>query len=1587
MNIDHLFLKKAAPPWWLVFALIFLSPLSTYAAEPTFASGYPQIDANETKHSSLKLLVQTNETGKAYYVVLADGASAPTDAQVKAGQDNTGADVDPDKKGVLTLTADTEASSYIIGLDPNTAYKIYVVAEDSAETLNTPEVVLVTTEAAPTDTTAPTFDDLGNPITLGETTIDFTVKTDEDGKAYYVVLDDDATVPADSQIKNGQESDNTDVDDTKKGELTLTANTGSVASVTGLTPNLPYDIYVLAEDTEGNVTTGKIDVLLDSIAPEFATDYPKVENVTETTADLKVQTNETGKAYYVVLADGTTAPTDVKNHASKVEVTLTTADTEVSDTISSLTAGTAYDVYVVAEDAAGNIATAGTFPLEFTTTETPATGITGNYDNTGNTITESDTITGTTTITGGTLDGSFDFTASGLDVTLNNVTLAAGTEINGGRLEGEITGDADNPAVLTNVTIGANAILTNVIIGDGVIFEPGVTLTNVRFEGANITLADVTLKGTITVIETSVTIFTNVEFGIGFTALSGGTLSGIIRTVAGFSGAASLTGFTLLDVTEFTTTVDISITDVTFQGSFTTTSTTVVFTNVTFGVNFTSFSGGILSGTIATAAGFEGSGSLTNLTLLDVASFNVASVSVTNVILQGTFTTTSTITLTNVKLATGVVITGTGISLAGTIQPVVATAAISLSNLNIAANSIVLKGIDLGSSVNKGTNVQVFTQTLQTVTGNVNFTGTTQTNINISAGATITGGTLAGAIIGDPVDPPTLNGVTISTGATLSNVILSSTVVLPSTINFGIGVRFTSLSILPFVGFNLTSILPVFTPPVIVGITIPNIVDLSANIIAGRTGGLIGAITPTGTVNVFGSGAQISSRKGRLKIRLSNGGMCKFRPSRVRRFGGRRRSLRAANDNEYGFGNALYITTADDVEIVNQPSVQNLESLTSYLTGKGFTDLEIKDDGNIQVTSSDGKTIIFRPSITSFEYSNGNPESFKNNISFKDSGVVTFVFAEDESGETREQVLYPAPALLDDITDTSVTILTENDQAGGSYPEDGKIKFTFNGKTYEGTLDYYIEKGSSTGASTISVTDESDYFLITYTDGSKQKLFKVSDGTGETSPSNSTTPVQQTDGNTTGTGTTDDGTGTTDDGTDTTDDLKQLTDTVINNTGILEDIALAENSVIEGGILQGKIVGSTNGFAKLDNLEIVANSQVSNVILGKNVTFGTGVILKNVELRGVSLSNVKLEGIIRTSSSATVIKDVLLGATATVIGGKLAGKIEGDSKAPAMLKFLTIEENSQVSNVIISDGVDIPVNAYLGTGVKFTKAENIPVNVDLTKTLSSLKIQIEDVEQPAAINLSEDPVVGGKGLLNNINEQPEFAAQKMDQIDTGNLQLEIEGLTFEVTPVKVKRAFKEAGDGTQSVRLGFANTVIFTTKEGLEIEAYPVVQSITTLKAVLAALQITKFSITEEGNLKVPTLDTRLWISGRAALSSEAAAVEEATGFKFKGDLVVLVFEDSNGNKRQQVLYPAPLSNALIQQAENASLTEEGILSFKLGETIYKGKLDYAVETGQATENYGISEIEDSNGDGVKDFVIISPQGDKQKLFVLPASE
>ncbi len=76
----------------------------------------------------------SNEDGTMYYVITTS-STAPTNTQVVAGQDNTGAVAE--KSGNSAVTADTEKIFNVTGLSGGTQYYYYFVAKDAADNVST----------------------------------------------------------------------------------------------------------------------------------------------------------------------------------------------------------------------------------------------------------------------------------------------------------------------------------------------------------------------------------------------------------------------------------------------------------------------------------------------------------------------------------------------------------------------------------------------------------------------------------------------------------------------------------------------------------------------------------------------------------------------------------------------------------------------------------------------------------------------------------------------------------------------------------------------------------------------------------------------------------------------------------------------------------------------------------------------------------------------------------------------------------------------------------------------------------------------------------------------------------------------------------------------------------------------------------------------------------------------------------------------------------------------------------------------------------------------------------------------------------
>ncbi|MGF1751856.1 beta strand repeat-containing protein, partial [Vibrio cionasavignyae] len=115
----------------------------------------------------------------------------------------------------------------------------------------------------------------------------------------------------------------------------------------------------------------------DSSAPVFENSTPGLSGTTASSSTLTVDLDEDGTAYYVVVADASSAPTssqvkagqDAAGSNALTSGSMTTTSTVGSASISGLNDGDNYDVYVVAQDNANNLQAAPT-KLDLATLDT-----------------------------------------------------------------------------------------------------------------------------------------------------------------------------------------------------------------------------------------------------------------------------------------------------------------------------------------------------------------------------------------------------------------------------------------------------------------------------------------------------------------------------------------------------------------------------------------------------------------------------------------------------------------------------------------------------------------------------------------------------------------------------------------------------------------------------------------------------------------------------------------------------------------------------------------------------------------------------------------------------------------------------------------------------------------------------------------------------------------------------------------------------------------------------------------------------------------------------------------------------------------
>lgn len=341
-----------------------------------------------------------NEAGNGWYVVLPATDPAPSAQQVYLGKDASNASAAI--HGGAAMVANTAKAFTISGLSAATDYKLYFVTTDSAWNLSTLDTQAFTTASVstpafgmtPTIAISPTFTiGIGGGLELFTFTL--TGITDQTLSSVKVkiadtggnlVASDIASIelmprhgntgtlagsPQTSVNVDGSvttiDAGNATIDTTATYGVVLWTKTGTPTDGAHFTVTIPADAITLSSGAiTSSAVTGTSVVTIDSTRPTLSD--IGVSGTTSSGTVFSVTSSEAGHGYYVVLPANATAPTATQVRAGKdannttasikANAAMLLAATNYRFTVSGLSASTAYKMYYVVTDAAGNVPTA-----------------------------------------------------------------------------------------------------------------------------------------------------------------------------------------------------------------------------------------------------------------------------------------------------------------------------------------------------------------------------------------------------------------------------------------------------------------------------------------------------------------------------------------------------------------------------------------------------------------------------------------------------------------------------------------------------------------------------------------------------------------------------------------------------------------------------------------------------------------------------------------------------------------------------------------------------------------------------------------------------------------------------------------------------------------------------------------------------------------------------------------------------------------------------------------------------------------------------------------------------------------------------
>lgn len=335
------------------------------SADPRLLAGYPKI--TDIASTSAKGLMRTNKAGTIYWAVTSITDGSVSDADLMKPTNNANIL----KSGNLkAATSNTDYTADITGLTSDGSYYFSSMLVDAREQHSPVKAVSFSTP----DDTAPNFA-AGFPY-LSQIKSDsayVTVMTTKTCRLYYALLPKGAAAPTANDFKANAVSGNLGFgsrDMTKNITDTIPVNRDKLEEVTD------YVLYLWLTDVDGARSSAVRNLpftTIDGTSPVFVT-IPTVNSIKETSVGMVSSINEAGTIFWVAVAKGAEYPKPMNGQTTqpalsspeaKLQVSngmnalksgkvTATANKDVTINISGLTSETAYDVYYVAQDTAGN---------------------------------------------------------------------------------------------------------------------------------------------------------------------------------------------------------------------------------------------------------------------------------------------------------------------------------------------------------------------------------------------------------------------------------------------------------------------------------------------------------------------------------------------------------------------------------------------------------------------------------------------------------------------------------------------------------------------------------------------------------------------------------------------------------------------------------------------------------------------------------------------------------------------------------------------------------------------------------------------------------------------------------------------------------------------------------------------------------------------------------------------------------------------------------------------------------------------------------------------------------------------------------